>query len=286
ATVSPGTVVADDSLLGVHSVLHKNNIRPGTTWLGSPAIFFPKRQESEYFGDSLTYSPSWKLVLSRLFIEFWRVILPSCFTCALAFGFIQYYVWAIKINLSFPLFTLSLTPVYFALAFLLTLLVVAIKWILIGKYKPIVRPLWSNFVRRTELVTALYESIVVPCLLSFFTGTPFWPVILRLFGAKIGRRVYSETTYLTEFDLVKVGHDSAIESSTSLQTHLFEDRVMKVSNISIANKCSIGSRTIILYDSHISSDSTIDSLSLIMKGEKIPSHTKWRGIPSKIVVSN
>ena len=57
--------------------------------------------------------------------------------------------------------------------------------------------------------------------------------LLRLFGARIGRRTWIATTYLTEFDLVEIEDDAMVGRAVSLQTHLFEDRVMKMSTVRI-----------------------------------------------------
>lgn len=110
-----------------------------------------------------------------------------------------------------------------------TLLVVLLKWLIVGKYRPRVEPLWSVFVRRSELITGLYEAVAVPVLLSWLTGMAWIVPVMRLFGVKIGNRVWMDTTFITEFDLVEIGDDAAIGAATSLQTHLFEDRVMKMS---------------------------------------------------------
>ena len=59
-----------------------------------------------------------------------------------------------------------------------------------GRYRPRVEPKWSHFVWRTELITGLYENVAVPWLLHWLAGTPFHARGLRLFGARIGRRVY------------------------------------------------------------------------------------------------
>ena len=53
-------------------------------------------------------------------------------------------------------------------------------------------------------------------------------MFLRLLGRKIGERVYADTTDITEFDLARVGDDAALNRNCGLQTHLFEDRVMKL----------------------------------------------------------
>jgi len=140
--------------------------------------------------------------------------------------------------------------------------------------------MWSSFVWRSELVTALYENVVVPWLLARLTGTPFMAPVLRLFGAKIGSGCFLETTFLTEFDLVEIGDDCCIGQACSLQTHLFEDRVMKMSRLRVGNRCSIGPRAVILYDAVLEDEVLLDGLSLVMKGETLAGSTCWHGSPA------
>lgn len=135
--------------------------------------------------------------------------------------------------------------------------------------------------RRTELITGLYEAVAVPALISWSTGTPWIGPLLRLFGAQIGRRVFLDSTYLSEFDLVEVGDDAAVGAGTSLQTHLFEDRVMKMSTVRIGHGSTVGSRSVVLYDAELRAGASLDALSLAMKGETLPAGCRWRGIPAR-----
>jgi non-ribosomal peptide synthetase-like protein len=104
-----------------------------------------------------------------------------------------------------------------------------------------------------------------------------------VFGARIGRRVWLDTTYLTEFDLVRVGDDAAIGSHSSLQTHLFEDRVMKMSTVTVGSGCSVGLRAVVLYDAELGAGASLGPLSLAMKGETLPPGSRWHGIPAHAV---
>jgi non-ribosomal peptide synthetase-like protein len=122
--------------------------------------------------------------------------------------------------------------------------------------------------------------VAVPALLQWLTGTPWIAPFLRLLGARIGRCVWLDTTYLTEFDLVEVEDDAAIGEATSLQTHLFEDRVMKMSTIKIGAASSINARSVILYDAEVGAGASLDALSLVMKGEILPAGSHWRGMPA------
>jgi acetyltransferase-like isoleucine patch superfamily enzyme len=83
--------------------------------------------------------------------------------------------------------------------------------------------------------------------------------------------------------MVSIGDNTAMNDECGPQTHLFEDRVMKIGPVSIGAECSIGARSIILYDSVIGDNNRIESLSLIMKGETLPDGNEWGGSPVKAV---
>jgi non-ribosomal peptide synthetase-like protein len=154
---------------------------------------------------------------------------------------------------------------------------VALKWLFIGRYRPCIEPLWSHFVRRTEFITALYENIAVPLLIGPLFGTPFLWMVLRLFGVKITKNALPLTTYMTEFDLVEVGAKCALNSGVSLQTHLFEDRVMKMSHVHVGPASTIGQRSVVLYDNEMETGAQLGNLSLLMTGEVFTEGSKWEG---------
>ncbi|MEU3709986.1 Pls/PosA family non-ribosomal peptide synthetase [Streptomyces catenulae] len=273
--------MGDNSLLGVHSVAPAEPIAPETTWLGSPAIFLPHREASPGFPERLTYAPSRGRVLARLAVEYVRVTLPPTLGLLSLLG--AYYV-SLALAAALPPVALFLVVplVLMATGLAGALAAVAVKWLVVGGYRPRVEPLWSMWVRRTELVTGLYENLVVPTVMNFLLGTPWAPLLLRLFGARMGRRVWLSTTFLTEFDLVGVADDAAVGQFTSLQTHLFEDRVMKMSHVTVERGASVGIRSVVLYDSRVAEGASLDALSLVMKGEELPGATRWRGIPATL----
>ena len=159
--------------------------------------------------------------------------------------------------------------------------VLALKWVVVGRYRSTNAPLWSLFVWRSELVTSTYENLAVPLLLEPLRGTPYINVFLRLMGCRIGRRVFTDTTDITEHDLVTVGDDAALNENAGLQTHLFEDRVMKVAPLEIGARATVGSLAIVLYDSLIEADAMLGDLSVLMKGERLPAGTSWEGSPAR-----
>ena len=106
------------------------------------------------------------------------------------------------------------------------------------------------------------------------------PFFLRLLGAKIGRDVYMDTADLTEFDCVSIGDRAEFNSFSGPQTHLFEDRIMKIGQVQIENDVVVNARSIILYNAKVSHHAVLGPLTLVMKGESIPAQSAWIGSPA------
>lgn len=279
--IPSGTHLGDGSLVGVQSVPPVTGVAPGTSWLGSPSIFLPARELYDEFTDDSTFEPPRRKVLARYVVEFVRIVLPASLLALSTFGTL--FVLSLLATV-LPLWAMVLLTPAIALAFslLVVLLVALMKWSIVGRYRPRVEPLWSGFVRRTEFITGIFEGTAVPVLLNTLEGTPMLNPLLRLFGVKIGRRALVSTTYITEFDLVQIGDDVAVGPEVSLQTHLFEDRVMKMGVISLEQGVSLGCRAVVLYSTTIGSHASLAPLSLVMKGESLPAETRWAGVPSRI----
>jgi carbonic anhydrase/acetyltransferase-like protein (isoleucine patch superfamily) len=66
-----------------------------------------------------------------------------------------------------------------------------------------------------------------------------------------------------------------------VQTHLFEDRVMKSDFLKIGERASVGNMAVVLYSTEMQHASSLDALSVLMKGEVLPAASCWTGIPTK-----
>ena len=282
AVLPPGAVIGDNGLIGCLSIPPTSvpgAEAPGSSWLGSPALFLPQRAESHAFGAETTFEPSRRLRYQRAAIELARITLPA--TCFLVLTSVLLSVFLL-IHDQVALWVLALLFPFLYLGFGLAagLFVVAAKWVVMGRYRPCERPLWSPFVWKNELVTSLHDNFAATFLVESLRGTPFIAWYFRLLGSKIGRRVFMNTTELTEFDLITIGDDVALNADATVQTHLFEDRVMKMSTIALGPKCSVGSLSLVLYDTTMAEGARLGDLSLLMKGEVLPSWTGWEGIPA------
>lgn len=281
AVLLPGAKIGNDCLIGVLStapVIDGEKIN-GSSWLGSPPIYLPNRQESPKFSDKRTFHPPWYLYIVRGSIEFFKITLPYAIASWLIIFFYQIMYPLSKTESFLPLLLIS-TLIFTVLCYSSMLFGLLSKWLLIGRYKPKAKPLWSTFVWRNELINSITECLIFPLYQNMMLGTPMAPLFFRLMGCKIGRKVYMETTEITEFDLVHIQSGSALNFGSTIQTHLFEDRVMKMSVIDIGKSCTVGAMSVVLYDSKMGDHAILDGLSLLMKGESLPACTKWQGSPS------
>jgi non-ribosomal peptide synthetase-like protein len=282
AVIPAGTALADESLVGVLTIAPSDSgqtARPGAGWLGSPPIFLPRRQPGAAFPEQRTFRPDRRFQCTRGCFEIFRVTLPGA-------GFVMVTVAVVDAASKLwghwgPVTTLVLLPAVFAACCAAVILIVAAaKWIAIGRYRPFEQPFWSAFVWRLEFVNALFEFLATPIGLEALRGTPLLPWYLQLLGARIGRRVYIDSTGFLEFDLVKIGDRSVLNKDCILQTHLFEDRVLKASGLRIGVACEIGTQSVVLYDAEMKDGARLGPLSLLMKGEVLPTGKVWEGSPS------
>lgn len=282
AVISPGTQLGDNVLVGVLSRMKEDDLpaRDGTSWFGSPAVFLPSRDINREFPAERTYKPSRKLFVQRYAIEFFRVVLPAVMFLIMA-SLISNLTSYLQVEKDLPELFLLFPFMYLGAGILGTCITILFKWLVIGRYKPANKPLWSPYVWRSELVTGFYENFLVLFFLNMLTGTPFISYPLRLLGCRIGKRVCINTTQVTEFDLVNIGDNSAVNDNCTLQTHLFEDRVMKMSHVNIGKDCSVGGMSVVLYDSVMEEGSILGPLSVLMKSETLPAGNIFVGAPAR-----
>lgn len=281
AFVPDGSILPDDVLIGAQSSVPENSrIHAGDTWVGNPPIILPAREQFAGFDARFTFNPSLMRRLSRGLVEGLRIVMPMAVVIA-----VGYLTVALVMPLAgagrFIDTALALALAGFLYGIGSFLFVVLIKWLVVGRYQRRSAPMWTAFVWTSEAVTNLYESIAVPNFVDFLRGTPMLPPCMRLLGCKTGQGIYMDTTQLTEFDCVSIGDYSALNSWCGPQTHLFEDRIMKIGKVEIGRGVTIGARSTILYDAHIGDGATLGPLTLILKGENIPQGTRWIGSPAE-----
>jgi non-ribosomal peptide synthetase-like protein len=239
----------------------------------------PSTQSFTCFKAEETYRPTPALYRMRAIIDAVRILLPLQLTTAGLIGFVGLTILArMYIPLWAALMTVPLTSMLLTWAAIM--MAAGIKDVVMGRYEPVIKPLWSKFIWLNELINAIYESTAAPALQPLL-GTPFAVWGLRQMGCQIGRHVFMDTTLFSEFDLVHIGDYAAINFGVTIQTHLFEDRISKAGRLEIGNGANVGNMAIVLYDTKMELGSSLAPLSVLMKGETLPPLSRWYGIPTQ-----
>jgi non-ribosomal peptide synthetase-like protein len=270
--------LGDNSLVGVLS-LAPDQPPPASNWLGSPPLRLPRREHWSA-PEALTFNPPRGLIIARALCNVVKMVLPGAlleivFWVTFKLGLLAFLALG-------PVGCLPVIPLLVLGAALATLaLPVILKWVLLGRYHSGQRYFWSFWMWRMETVYEV-ELLVLSYYGGLLNGTPWLPLFYRLQGARIGKQVCIHGGYVLESDLTTIGDHVTLQGV--LQTHLFEDRVMKLGTVQLAEGASIGSESFVLYDSCVGIDTSLGDLSLVMKNETLLPGRRYRGLPAENVV--
>jgi non-ribosomal peptide synthetase-like protein len=146
------------------------------------------------------------------------------------------------------------------------------------RLKPRITTIYDVTFWRHERHWKLADSPIV----RLFAGTPFRPMILRMLGVKVGKRVYDGGANLTERSLVEIGDDATLNEGSVIQAHSLEEGAFKSDYIRIGKGCTLGPSAFIHYGVVMGEGSMVDADAFVMKGEVLEPNSIWRGNPAKL----
>jgi non-ribosomal peptide synthetase-like protein len=157
------------------------------------------------------------------------------------------------------------------------LLVVLVKWLIIGRYKPGRHPVGGFYYWRWWLVHRLQSISRVDAL----AGTPLMPLFYRLMGAKVGCNCLIDTPHCCCFDLVRIGNDTGINAETQLLGYRIENGELIFGSVEIGKHCFVGIHSALGLNTRMEDDSRLDDLSLLDDGQTIPTGQGRKGSPAQ-----
>jgi non-ribosomal peptide synthetase-like protein len=274
--VEGGTTLGDDSLVGVLSTSPENP-PDGTSWLGMPALELPRVAEAADL--TRTMNPPVRLKIGRAIVDGIRILLPELVSVMLATVVIVSAdivadslgsLWWMALWIPFALFGVGILSLA---------IMVILKWLIMGRYKPTGHPLWSFFCWRDEIINVMGEVVAGFWMFPYALGTPIMPWYFRAMGAKVGKNLWCDMINITEFDVVTIGDNVTLNAGSCLETHLFHDRVMKIGPTDIGDGATLGPNCAVLPDTVVGEGCRIAGRSVVMRGESLPPHTSWQGAP-------
>lgn len=116
-----------------------------------------------------------------------------------------------------------------------------------------------------------------------FAGTPFRPLIWRLLGVRMGKRVYDDGAYMSERTMMTVGDDACLNAGVVIQCHSQEDGMFRSEPTVIGSGATLGVKAFVHYGVTVGENAVLGAHSFLMKGEQIPDGEDWTGNPARQV---
>lgn len=130
---------------------------------------------------------------------------------------------------------------------------------------------WARYMAAIHLVRVFAGPI--------FRGSPVWTAYLRLNGARIGRRVYVNTTFISDHNLLDLGDDVVIGAEVHMSGHTVESGVVKTARVQLGRGVTIGLGSVIDIDVEIQDHCQVGALSLVPKHARLEPGVVYVGIP-------
>ncbi|MCH5672419.1 Pls/PosA family non-ribosomal peptide synthetase [Streptomyces gilvus] len=158
------------------------------------------------------------------------------------------------------------------------LLPVAAKWLLVGRWKETVFPVWSLAYVRFWTVKALLHAS--PMLL--FTGSPLYVLYLRALGARIGRGV----TILSHSvpvctDLLTVGAGSVIRKDAFYLCYQARAGRIRTGRVTLGSEVYVGEKTVLEIGTTMGDGAQLGHSSALYGGAAVPPGERWHGSPAQ-----
>ncbi len=278
--VPAGQHLPEDLLLGVCTTADDALMkRDGTAWFGQPPFTLPRR-EVIVCDRSLTHKPSH---IRRWNRYFWESLRFTMHLPALLAAFAWYDViakaQAFTPRLQFLLLTVP--AISLAAESVLCLLVLALKWLLLGRARPGTHALWSCWSSRWDYLYTAW-AFFTRGTLAALEGTLLLNWYLRAAGVRLGKRVILGPGFsqVVDPDMFIVDDDATV--NCILQAHTFEDRVLKLDYIHIGRGATLGENSVPLYGADIGAGAHVAPHSVVMKHEYLLPGYRYEGSPCVI----
>jgi acetyltransferase-like isoleucine patch superfamily enzyme len=115
---------------------------------------------------------------------------------------------------------------------------------------------------------------------TIFRGTPIWTAHLRLFGAKLGRRVYVNSLAVSDYNLLEFDDDVVIGGSVHLSGHTVESGIVRTARVRLGPNVTIGLGSVIEIGVEIGPNAQVGALSFVPKYTKLAGGVTYVGVPA------
>jgi non-ribosomal peptide synthetase-like protein len=113
-----------------------------------------------------------------------------------------------------------------------------------------------------------------------FAGTPFRALNWRLFGVRVGKRLFDDGAAIPEKTLVTLGDDVVLNTGAVIQCHSLEEGTFKSDHTVLGDGVVLADGAFVHYGVSMGEGTILGVNAFLMKGEQTTPHTEWAGNPA------
>lgn len=263
SVLAPGSHVKQGALLGMLSYLQAGCVmEPGSSWFGNPAVPMGGRYQSPLADDPDDLDEDQDGSFVHTVAD---GLLAMSDTAAMAVT-----VACVSLANNELGWLVTMVPVVW-LGLVISKLVVtwAIKWRIVGRISEGEHSAESPFCADKALVD-LFTSHVSSTVLRDALGTPIITWWYRALGATIGAGCWINTPFISEPDLAVIGSSVSLAEGCEVQSHLFEDRVLRLGTVRLCDGATLHCEAVAVMNSTMMPLSELYPLSVPLPGEQVP----------------
>ncbi|MBO0882090.1 MAG: amino acid adenylation domain-containing protein, partial [Mycobacterium sp.] len=160
----------------------------------------------------------------------------------------------------------------------LSVIPIAAKWLLIGRWKEEQITVWTMKYVRFWAVHMLLRFNP----LMLFAGSPLYVMYLRLLGARIGRHVVILTHHMPVCtDLLTIGAGTLIRKDSYLNCYRGRDGVIETGPVSLGANSFVGEASVLDIGSTLGAGAQLGHSSSLHTGQCVPDGERWHGTPAQ-----
>ena len=180
----------------------------------------------------------------------------------------------------FFLLALLLSLADFWLLLLSAVIIPGLGWKVLGLRYSGSHPLHFSEKNVRKWLFSLVLYLPAAVILDFFHLYPLKTLQVRLFGAKVGRKVVMGGLVLDPC-LLEVGDNTVIGGFSTIAGHAVERGNISFRKVRIGRNCGVGIRAVILPGASLEDGSMLGAQSLLPKMSVIPAHQTYGGVPAR-----
>ncbi|MBN9445620.1 MAG: amino acid adenylation domain-containing protein, partial [Bosea sp.] len=172
---------------------------------------------------------------------------------------------------------LALLGIYVAITIITGFISIGLKWLVLGRTKPGVYPLWGVYYFRWWFASRVAGLVHI----KWLQGTPVMRFYWRLLGAKVGRDVIISDYEAGAVDLIEIGDHTTLGSKTTFANAEAVGANLIIGRIKIGKDVYAGSSVVFGHDCVVGDHAEIGDLTPIAPGMQIGEAEIWDGSPAR-----